>query len=33
MERPAVTTFVQFIMRNLTHRMTDLVYVTDVNDI
>ena len=33
MERPAVATFAQFIMRNLTHRMTDLVYVTDVNDI
>ena len=32
MEKPAVAMFAQF-MRNLIHKMTDLVYAIDVNDI
>ena len=31
MERPEVAMFGQFIMRNLIHKMTDLVYVIDIN--
>ena len=33
MERPALAMIVQFIIRNLIHKMTVLVYVTDVNNI
>ena len=34
MERPAVAMFAQFILlKDLIHRMTDLVYVIDVNNI
>ena len=33
MERPAVAIFTQFLMRDLVHRMTDLVYAIEVNNI
>ena len=33
MERTAVVMFAQFIIMDLIHRMADLVYVIDVNNI